>query len=154
METLSGQAGAVFALLFAAFTFVPLVFIFTSMGSKWPRDVPYIVFVGVVALAELGTMIAVIDNTWRRTTLRVTRDHVALKFWSLLQPTKRYHWPGERFRSASVVAMTLTPRLPPMETLELLLWDAPLVRLFTGHPYYELADLARMINRLHPQAAS
>src|SRR5947207_681184 len=137
-ETLAGRQGAFFALLFGLVTLVMVIGALYSLTFKhWEQKVVEISVSAAVAIAELMTMLLVIDNTWRTTRLGVTPTGIALRMFSPLRGTRAYRWPAEKLRRVSV-ARIVEPDAPLLFQLELTLWDEPGVHLFTGHDMPEL----------------
>lgn len=153
-ETLAGQVEAGFAIVFAIVTLVIVVIsgsdpIVKHQIKKHLFDV--VLFYGIAA-AELITLLAVIENTWRTTTLTLTADAIRLRFSSPFKRAKLHHWPAEKFRGVYLNAVRLQTGGPEFAQLELDLWGEPQVHLFLGHPPNEIRDLIRFIHELHAPA--
>ena len=94
----------------------------------------------------------VINQTWRRTVLQVTRDDVALTFAAPFAGKTRMHWQAEQVAQVSVIDSPLTsgPGGAIVPELELRMWSGPPVRLFTGHRQSQLVYLAETIRAIQP----
>jgi hypothetical protein len=153
IETLSGKAGAVFALMFALLPIATTGAMIHDLLVKFPRDLGILTLGGLLEITQIVLMFAVIDSTWRRTVLRVTRSELSLAFSSPLRGTTRHQWPAEKVRSATVSTTAMGVDAIPVHQLELDIWGGPAVHLFAGHDYSDLSDFAAAINALQPPSS-
>jgi hypothetical protein len=158
-ERLAGRAGAVLALIFAAFVMLPLTAVEMDMWPKWKKYMEQMAIVSGFMAAEVVIGAMVVNQTWRRTVLDVTPTDLSLMFASPFASTQRFRWAAEQVARIEVIdTAPLVPTGgggvrragPPMPELELTMWSGPPVRLFTGHAYPELIRLAELIRQLQP----
>ncbi|MEO6435144.1 MAG: hypothetical protein ABIP55_05225 [Tepidisphaeraceae bacterium] len=153
-ERLDGQAGAVFALLFAAFTFCIMIAVQKDMLTKWRRNVTPIGVVSAVQTIELVISAMVINSTWRRTMLIVSPVDVTLTFSAPFSAGRHYHWPAEQVAAIEVVDSEPMANLAVYPELELRMWTGAPVRLFAGHRRAELMHLGESIRAMQPPLPS
>jgi hypothetical protein len=164
-ETLRGKLGAFGALVFGAFTLFCIASVpFVEFSAKhWRRHLPADLVCSMVALAEIVTMFAVIDSTWRETILTVTPPETTLRFRSPIRGTTRHRWATDQIRSVQVRHRKLETRqrviqryIPELAELEIDVWNGPPAQLFLGHDDRELNGLVDAIDRIQatPQTPS
>lgn len=154
LETLKGKLAAVSAIVFAEFSLS--MFLAASLAGTRP-DTPWMLLALPFAFTGVGIwiMLAVINNTWRRTILRGTRAGIELSFLSPLRRAKCMQWPPERVHSVMPV-YTADDRASDEAArgeLNLVIAHGPVVRLFTGHAHAEMAwiaDCIRMVMAPEP----
>jgi len=146
VESLKGQAGAAGAVIFACFTIAVLLADAIALWGKNGHDAAY--FCLSVATLQFIVMLAVIENTWRKTILTVTPAHLALRFRSPLRGSTLHNWPAEKLRSVQVIHTQLQKNGPEFAELEIDLWGHPRVQLFIGHKDWELLELEHAIRQL------
>jgi hypothetical protein len=153
-ETLAGQGGAILAILFALLTLWALAAGAMSgvTMKNLNRHTHTIAIAGVFAIAEIVVMLLVIQNTWRKTFLIITRTDITLRFWSPFGGTMQHHWAAEKLHDAHIRLTHMEGTRAQFPELELDLWGEPQVRLFLGHPQAELQQFVRAIHRLQPPA--
>ena len=150
IETLTGKAGAVAALAFAAcmlaMLLVPIRDRRSAVGAR--------VLAAALWVVEAALMPAVVNSTWRRTELSADRAWLRLAFHAPLWGRRRYEWPAERVVSVEVNATWSRPVAAPDESsprvgsmlLLLTIRDARPVALFAGHDPRQLDAIAGAIN--------
>ncbi len=155
-ETLIGKGGALLALLFALFTLAclmePVVDAVTS--SHFRRHLFEMSFYLSIAVVEVVMMLAVIDNTWRTTTVVVTPQSIMLRFRSPIRGSHLHKWPAEKLQTVAVRHNQIQRRGPAFPELEFDLWGEPQVRLFLGHSVRELQELVAAIHLIQPPLSS
>jgi hypothetical protein len=150
-QVLAGRGEAIGALALAGFTFVIMSFSIHGMIEKWHR---YVVEIGIMSafmLAEVIVGTLVVNNTWRKTILRVTPEDMTLEFTSPLGARQRFVFRGEQVAGVSVVDRLGGPGEAVVPQLEIRLWSMPSVELFAGHPRTTLMSIARAIGQMQPQ---
>ena len=148
VETLSGQRDAIVAIAGTAFAFVMLIAVyvaeFTPAFGRMRSIDPLLTFcIAFVVLSGVVVALLVINNTWRRTVLRVHADEVVLEFSS---PFGRriYRWPAEQIENVRVERTSEAVHTLLAE-LQLHPTGSPVVHLFTDHPERELAPLGKAV---------
>jgi len=155
-ETLTGQGAALLALVFALFTLACLLATARDLiqGGRFHHHLFELSLYLSIATAEVLTMLAVLDNTWRTTTLVVTPESIMLRFHSPIRGSRLHKWLAEKLHTVAVRQTRLQPRGPAFPELELDLWGEPQVRLFLGHPVRELEELVAAIHTVQPPSPS
>jgi hypothetical protein len=143
VETLAGKAEALAAIAFAVFVLVVLGAMTISIFGR--RYDPSAAFPGTVWLLEFGLMLAVINNTWRRTELWATPEGIGLRFWAPLLPRREHWWSRVQVSDVIVARTTMSRGGESLFELELRGVDAPSAQLFTGHPQRLLNELLGQI---------
>lgn len=143
-EYLDAKAGAITAMVFAAFVLVWLLYVVSIAKSTAAVIIP-------VWLLEFGVLIKVIHDTWRKTTLEVFGGRVVLRFWAPLR-RKAYEWPAAEVTSVTIFATDVVGT--PLGAINILMRDTRQVRLFDGHEYDQLDWLGRQIRRVLATSAS
>jgi hypothetical protein len=153
-EVLAGRIGAFFALVFGLLTGAGIIAtgIAPLMGLHPDRHIFDASLCFTVAVGEVLLMFAVIDNTWRTTTLTLTGDEIELRFRSPLRGKKLHRWNAEKLRSAHIRQAPLQIGGPEFAELQLDFWNDAPVRLFLGHRLSELQELLTHIHQLQPPA--
>ena len=154
-ETLSGKGRAVFALVFAAITFVLLVLaVVQSVRSpvnrklslqKTPEAFVPLLLPGAVAAAEAVVMLLVVNNTWRRTVLTAEDDMLRLLFWSPLR-TRRYAWEAAMIEDVRCVRGD-GPTALHLAELQIHPAGSGVVHLFTDHVAGQVESAAAAVRR-------
>lgn len=138
VESVQAKASAIVGLAFAGF-----VLLWLGVGIL---TVPKVTGVfGTFWLIEFVLLLLVVHDTWRTTTLTVNGEGVDLRFASPFR-RKQYRWAATDFRHAAAYATDLS-RHPAIGVLNLSL-GASAVRLFDGHEYDQLAQLAAGITQM------
>jgi hypothetical protein len=145
VETLAGKSAALAALAFAGFVLVVLGFTTVTIFGK--RYDPSAAIPGAVWLLEFGLMLAVINNTWRRTELWATVDGIGLRFRAPLQPRREHWWARDQVGDVLVTRVVLGAYVEPLSELEVRVVDVPAARLFTGHAQGLLAEVATQVRK-------
>ena len=144
VETLAGKGGAVGAMVFAVFVLCVLgggiIAHYSNPMYRRSDNLPFSIFLAVLWVTEAGLLVAVANNTWRRTVLTVRDGGAALALASQLK-TRRYEWPAEQVRSVEVVTLKSEAETGPAE-LRITPWSGPCVILFSGHTGLELEPIA------------
>jgi mannose-6-phosphate isomerase-like protein (cupin superfamily) len=156
LETLTGQGRAIFAISFAALTLVAMVWVISDQfgllsGRVRTGAAAAAVIGGLLWVGGLMAILRVIDNTWRRTVLRVDADGVSLEFSSPLA-RRAYRWEVAQIEEVRI-ERTSEAAYPPLGELQLHAAGMPIVHLFTDHLEEELtliAQSARATLRLPP----
>jgi hypothetical protein len=151
-QVLSGREGAIGALLLAGFTFAVMTISVHGMAEKWHRFMGEIMLLGAFMLAELIVGALVIQSTWRKTILTVTRDEMTLEMSAPFTPREQFIFRSEEVAAVTVVDRDAQPGEAVVPELEIRLWTIPAVRLFAGHPRGTLMILAQQIGRVQPLA--
>jgi hypothetical protein len=152
-ETLSGRGEAVGAIVFAVITLLMLAG--TGMSQlrqlrNFEADGMVVCFIGAVWLAELTVLLAVINNTWRRTVLTAGADGFALHFLAPFSK-RHYAWPRDRIEDVRVVRTSEASSLhmwggaSSLGELLLLPVGERAVALFTDHREGELQGIAQVM---------
>jgi hypothetical protein len=106
IEALEGKAQATAALIFAAFVLIVMIATMYPELAKMFRERapnPLVVILGPLWIVEAGLMVAVINNTWRKTVLIARGDAgLSLAFSSLFR-RMAYQWPAHRIGQIRVV---------------------------------------------------
>jgi hypothetical protein len=151
-ETLAGQANALLALVFASLTMVPMVATERQLVEKWRRHVDQILLIGALMATEVAVGGLVVNNTWRKTMLRVTPDGMTLTFSAPLSGATRFEFRSEMVAEVSVIDSAPAGTSVTIPELEVRLWSAPAVRLFPGHRRTQLRHLVSLIQEVQPPA--
>ena len=152
VERLAGRGEAIGALLFAAFTLFLLSMLEASLLPRWWKNVEQILLIAALMGGEVTVAAMVINNTWRRTVVEVTPHHLVVTFSAPFTGRTRFEFRNEMVAEVSVIDTELVPGSPVVPEMEVRMWNAPPVRLFTGHRHAELRALAEMIHRVQPPA--
>lgn len=144
METLRGKWAAIGAIAFAAFAAFALAMV-TIVPADPRTPMFFRLFSVALIIAGVITMFAVVNSTWRRTIFRATTTGVELSFISPLWPAKLMQWPGERILSVIATHQPVAPDQFPAGELTLIIFEGPMVQLFAGHSYEEIAWLAECV---------
>ncbi len=121
---------------------------FASLSPLRPRNTwPMAFWTGIPALGELACMVAVVQQTWRRTLLTVEYNDLRLAFLSPLR-RRRYRWTADAIADVVVVP---TANLDSLSPLGEILMTRPVggeIRLFTDHQAPELHHIAVAIDAM------
>ena len=149
-ESLAGQPEAIAGLAFGALVVglctvgaVTQVRTF-ALGLFRPDQIAAAVFAGL-ALAELATMVAVVQQTWRRTRLVAEYDELRLAFLSPLR-RRHYRWTGEQIADVVVTLTANVETAAPLAEVLITRVAGGDVRLFTDHPARRLGPIARAVH--------
>src|SRR5262249_44902421 len=104
--------------------------VFYLLGSFW--------------LAELITMLLVIQQTWRRTILDASGEGLCLVFTSPFR-TQRFQWPADAVVEIRVPPMGMTKARETLGQVEIFLTSGQTLHLFTDHAKQELDWYASQI---------
>jgi hypothetical protein len=148
-EHLAGRGQAIVALAIAALSMIVMLSVQADLLHKWRRNVEMIAIFAGFEVAELFVGAMVINQTWRRTVLKVTPDEVSLTFAAPFKPATVMHWTVEQVAEVHIIDSDLSGGVVAPE-LELRMWSGPAVRLFTGHRHSELARLVTLIHAIQP----
>ncbi len=150
-ESLAGRAGvAAAALLFGLITTCAAAMAAMASGydfrhHHWFHDWPVAFVPGGLAAAEVGLMVAVVQQTWRRTILTAEYDELRLAFLSPLH-RRRYRWTGNDVADVLIVHTANTDTGLPLGEVLITRVAGGDVRLFTDHPARRLGGLARAVH--------
>ncbi len=171
VERLSGKAGAILAIVFAAAMFALLTATFLGNAlpnQRWQRSIEDAVEVGLrsgalfvvpVLLAGLVVMLLVVNNTWRRTVLLANADGLLLRFFAPLTPTRVHAWPADRVEAvrvestdvpaaaAGAAGAAINVAAASLAELQIHPVGGSVAHLFTDHEHWRLAPLADSIAR-------
>jgi hypothetical protein len=145
VETLRGKSQAVAAICFAVFTLLVFGLVIEEGVRYMIRrhadafTIGFNVFCLGLWIAELATLFAVINETWRRTILIANPQHVILQFRGVFRRTE-HRWSSGEIADASAVATQDEPDALPLGELRLTVTDRAAVHLFTDH---RLTDVQR-----------
>jgi hypothetical protein len=136
IETLSGKAGALAALIFAAFvmTVMPML-LFANPGLNTRGDVAALLILETPLILVGGL---VVRNTWRRTRLRANADGLVVTFSAPFLPEQFYRFAPREL--ASLQLATVDP-VNALAELRIIPINARPIYLFTDHPQRELANI-------------
>jgi hypothetical protein len=145
VETLRGKSEAVAAICFAVFTLVVFGVVIEA-GVRYmlrrPNDgftIGFNIFCIGLWLAELVTLIAVINETWRRTILIANPQQLIVMFRGVFRRTE-HRWPAREIADVSAVSTQDDPGASPLGELRITVADRTAVHLFTDH---RLSDVQR-----------
>jgi hypothetical protein len=143
-EWLQAKASAFIAMAIAVFTFVAMFvaacgnfrYHMTTEDRAFMLGVP-----AMVGVMEILVFLLVINNTWRRTTLKARRDSMMLTFVAPFG-TRRYEWDASRIEDIRIRPTTTAEHRNSLGELEIRISGHSMVKLFTDHSAAELHELA------------
>ena len=147
-ESLAGQTGAAAAaLVFGLITTAAAASAAVACGydfrhHHWFHDWQPALVPALLAAAEFGLMVAVVQQTWRRTVLTAEYDDLRLAFLSPLH-RRRYRWTGNDIADVVVVNVANADTGMPLGEVLITRVGGGDVRLFTDHGALCLGGIAR-----------
>jgi hypothetical protein len=158
VESLAGQAVATAALCFGTFIVLLVgagaVNCFYDFDHHKPsRDWFSGLVMVALAGAELAAMVAVLQQTWRRTVLAVEYDDLRLAMLSPLH-RRRYRWVGQDIADVLVVPTAATDYGQALAELLITRVVGGEIRLFTDHTADRLAALATAVHDMLRQGTA
>jgi hypothetical protein len=149
VESLENHAEAIGAMVFSWLAMTPMIILACWATARIWTEPVLAIAAWILPLAAALTTCGVIQNTWGRTILIVTRDSITLRFVSPLRKVREHCWPTQQLRSA----MVLRRASGSHEFNELELdFSLSAVHLFGGHPWRELTELERTIREIAGEA--
>ena len=142
VEELKGKAEAILALAFGCFVLI----VITLVGlAEFRRSDPFFFILIVVGpgLALVGTMVMVIDQTWRKTLIEVRDGRLELRFRSVFLRAM-FAWPTSEMTLMVVVTQPQAEG-PVLAELHIQPVDAPLVRLLTDHAIAQVEEVSDLL---------
>jgi hypothetical protein len=139
-ETLTGQNGAIGALIFSAFVLVMMTGS-TLEGIAW-RSWREIGFMATLAVTIIGLSLLVIRNTWRKTIIAVEDGQFSMTSTAPFMATHRYAWPAGEIADVQVVTTDEASSLGEMRIFPKMGAE---LHLFTDHSLGQLRGLAVVI---------
>jgi hypothetical protein len=156
-ESLKGRATAIAAIIFAVFVLIVLLGVISAQTWYWydhPGAGLFVpVFLSALWLAEAVLGVFVLDQTYRRTVLRVRDGELTVIFSGLFSPTRSHHWPLEDIGELRVELTQFGPEMAPLAELQIRPSTDVSVHLFTDHREMEVQHiqvvLVRALNGEH-----
>jgi hypothetical protein len=141
VESLDNQGEAIGAIVFSWLAMSPMIFVACWMLAR--GEVSAAMFGFILPAAGALTTWGIVQQSWGRTILRVTRDEITLRFVTPLRKLREHRWPADRLLSLLVIQESegFEKNFAELE----LQFPSQTVKLFSGHPWRELTQLEREI---------
>ena len=143
-ETLAGRSDAIGAMVFALFILIEWAYLAVSQEMRFNQNIsdwlPGLLVMGIPWLAYLALLLAVIQQTWRKTILHVDPQKLILQFKGPLHRTT-HRWPAIQLLAVQPAVTFTAENAWPLGELCLHLSTGGRVHLFTDH---RLSDVERL----------
>lgn len=137
VETLSGKAGAIAALIFAAFVMIVMpLLIFSTATSIASIELTWLAFLESPLLI-VGCL--VIRNTWRKTRLQANTDGLTVTFHAPFTVPQSHRFAARELASLQLAMLDPVNALAELRIVPI---ESRPIYLFTDHPQRELAHMA------------
>ena len=149
-ESLRGKTSAVVAMIFAAFVMGVLLLVIVGLLTAYQRNpqdnllVEAIVLI-VLELIEGSVGVVVLDQTYRKTVVRVRDGEMTLIFSALLTRTRWHHWPIDEVGTLNVQSTQSGAGLPTLAELRIQPARDVSVHLFTDHREVDVLHIAALL---------
>jgi hypothetical protein len=148
-ESLKGRSTAIAAIGFAIFVLIVLLCVIVSLVQDWyvhpGNGLVEPVFMSIVWLAEATLGVFVLDQTYRRTVLRVRDGELTLIFSALFSRTRQHCWPIEEIGELRVELTQSGPDAASLAELQIRPAHDVCVHLFTDHRELDVQHIAAVI---------
>jgi hypothetical protein len=146
--TLAGKENAIAGLCFGFFTFLVIstcaTVEFTAL-RRYPEAWPFAALCAAVAITELVLMILIVDQTWAKTTLEATRDHLRFITRSPLR-RREMSWHEGEVLSVRLESTQEVPDAAPLGQIQIATDRGMSLTLFVDHLHRDLLPVTQAIH--------
>jgi hypothetical protein len=150
-ETLQSRGRAIGAIIFAVFVLIILLGTIVSEVMEWrthrAQDPTVAVLLSMLWGLEAALGIIVLDQTYRRTVVRVHDGELTLVFSALVSPVRRHCWGVNELGELQIVSTQSGPGVIPLAELQIRPGPDIWIHLFTDHHETEVRQITAVITR-------